>query len=172
MSKAKTSAGKKYEELARMEQDYSVKLDADVRGYGNEIFRQILDSVAIDSKKHAALYTACASIVEGRSLSVTDVEYEQIMKSIKNHIKVEDQMLKVVDEELKKTKDARIKMMLEHIKDDEYRHHKLLYAMEKLVVKKEVILEKAVWNQLFRDAIQHGAPPEGIQEEPSGGPKN
>ena len=147
-----------------MEEDYAVKLGVDVRGYGNEIFRQMLDSVAIDSRKHAALYKACAAIAESRSLSVTDTEYEQIMKSIKAHIKVEVEMLKVVDVELKKTKDPRVKMMLEHIKDDEFRHHKMLNAMAELVVKTEVVLEKDIWNQLFRDALQHGAP-EGQFEE-------
>jgi hypothetical protein len=124
----------------------------------------MLDSVAIDSRKHAALYKACAAIAEGRSLSITDIEYDQILKSIKDHIKVEAEMLKVVDAELKKTKDPRVKMMLEHIKDDEYRHHKLLKAIAELVVKTEVILEKDIWNQLFRDAIQHGHP-EGQFEE-------
>jgi len=160
----------RYKEYAKVEEDYSVKLDVDVRGYGNEIFRQILESVAIDSKKHAALYNACATIIEGRSLSITDIEYEQIMKSIKNHIQIEDHMLKVVSEELKKTKDPRIKMMLEHIKDDEYRHHKLLKSMEELVVKDEVVLEKDIWNQVFRDAISHGHAPPDVYEEPGGGP--
>jgi hypothetical protein len=164
LSKTNTTAGKKYSELAKMEEDYAVKLGVDVRGYGNEIFRQMLDSVAIDSRKHAALYKACAAIAENRSLSVTDTEYEEIMKSIKIHIKVETEMLKVVDVELKKTKDPRVKMMLEHIKDDEYRHHKMLSAMAELVVKTEVVLEKDIWNQLFRDAIQHGHP-EGQFEE-------
>jgi len=161
---SKKSESKKYSDYAKVEENYSVKLDSDVRGYGNEVLKEIIDSVAIDSKKHAGLYRACAAIIDGHSLSVTDIEYEQLQKSLKDHIAIEVDMIKTVEALLKTTKDPRIKMMLEHIRDDEYRHHKLLKAIGELVVKKEIILEKDIWNMLFRDALKHGAP-EGQWEE-------
>jgi len=34
------------------------------------------------------------------------------------------------------------------------------------VIKREVILEKDVWNQLFRDALTHGHAPPGPFEVP------
>jgi len=57
-------------------------------------------------------------------------------------------------------------MMLNHIRDDEYRHHELLRNLNEAVIKREVILEKDVWNQLFRDALTHGHAPPGPFEVP------
>lgn len=156
----------KLKELAKKEEDYAVKLDKDVRGYGNDVLQQIIDSVAIDSTKHAALYKACASILEGKSLSITDIEFEQLQKSLNEHIKVEVDMLKMVDTMIIRIKDPRIRMMLNHIRDDEYRHHTLLKNINQMVVKKEVLLEQDVWNMLFRDALTHGHAPPGPYEEP------
>lgn len=155
----------KLKELAKLEEDYAVKLDKDVRGIGNDVLQQIIDSVAIDSTKHAGLYKACAAILEGRSLSITDIEFEQLQKSLAEHIKVEVEMLKMVDTMLIRIKDSRIRMMLNHIRDDEYRHHTLLKNLSEMVVKKELLSESDVWNMLLRDAFTHGAPI-GPYEEP------
>jgi len=155
---------KNLKDLAKLEEDYAVKLDKDVRGYGNDVLQQIIDSVAIDSTKHAGLYKACAAILEGTSLSITDVEFEQLQKSLNEHINVETKMIKSVETMLLQIKDPRIRMVLNHIRDDEYRHHTLLKNFDKLVVKKELILESDVWNMLFRDALTHGHAPPGPYE--------
>jgi rubrerythrin len=166
MSKKDTKMAEKFRELSVVENDYAVKLDAEVRGYGNEIVRDIVGSVAVDSKKHSGLFKACAAIVAGESLSLTENEYNELVSSLEKHEKVEGNMIKTVDDILAKTKDDRIKMMLNHIKSDEIRHHLLIRAMTKMVVKREVILEKDVWNQLFKDVLTHGHAPPDQWEQP------
>lgn len=158
----------KLKELAKLEEDYGVKLDKEVRGYGwgNEVLQQLIDSIAIDSTKHAGLYKACAYILEGKSLSITDIQYEQLQKSLSEHIKIEEDMLKMVDTMILRIKDSRIRMMLNHIRDDEYRHHVLLKNINQMVIKKELLLEEDIWNMLFRDALTHGHAPPGPYEEP------
>jgi len=59
--------------LSDLEEKYAVELDREYRGYGNEVVRELILSVMVDSKKHAGLYKAAAYTVEGRSLSITDV---------------------------------------------------------------------------------------------------
>jgi len=166
MSKIDTKMVDKFKELSRVEDDYAVKLDTEVRGYGNEILRDIIGSIAVDSKKHAGLFKACAAITGGESLSLTEDEYNELVQSLQKHETVEGNMIKVVDDILAKTKDDRIKMMLNHIKSDEIRHHLLIRNLTKMVVKREVILEKDIWNQLFRDALTHGHAPPDQWEEP------
>jgi hypothetical protein len=156
LSEVDTKTVNKLKDLARVEEDYSVKLDTEVRGYGNEILREIIESVAIDSKKHAGLYKACAAVLEKNSLSITDVEYEELTKTMEKHITIEANMIKMVDEMITNIKDDRVRMMLQHIKDDEIRHHNLLRNIAKMVVKQELLLEQDVWNQLFRDVLTHG----------------
>jgi len=59
--------------LSDLEEKYAVELDREYRGYGNEVVRELIKSIMVDSKKHAGLYKAAAYTVEGRSLSITDV---------------------------------------------------------------------------------------------------
>ncbi len=166
MSKKDTKMATKFKELSRVEEDYAVKLEGEVRGYGNEVFRDIIGSIAIDSKKHSGLFKACAAIEEGTSLSITEDEYNELVASLKKHEEIEGNMIKQLDDILAKTKDDRIKMMLNHIKGDEIRHHLLIKNMTEMVVKREVILEKDVWDQLFRDVLTHGHAPPDEWEEP------
>jgi hypothetical protein len=164
MSKNEVYA-KRLKQLAGVELDNAIKLDKDFRGLGNEVLRQIIDSTAIDSRKHAGLFNACAAILEGRNLAITDVEYEQLEKSLQTHIRIENEMVKNVEEMIREIKDDRIKLMLNHIRDDEYRHHELMANLNEAVLKRQVQLEKDVWDQLFRDALTHGHP-QGQWEEP------
>ena len=97
---------------------------------------------------------------------MTEDEYNELVDSFEKHTVVEGNMIKQVDDILAKTKDDRIKMMLNHIKSDEIRHHLLLKALTKMVVKREIVLEKEVWNQLFRDVLTHGHAPPDQWEEP------
>jgi len=166
MSKKDAKMTEKFKALSTVENDYAVKLEGEVRGYGNEVLRDIIGSIAIDSKKHAGLFKACAAITSGESLSITEDEYNELVESLHKHEAVEGNMIKVVDDILTKTKDDRIRMMLNHIKSDEIRHHLLIRNLTKMVVKREVTLEKDVWNQLFRDALTHGHAPPGQWEEP------
>jgi rubrerythrin len=165
MSKKDAKMAEKFKELSVLENDYAVKLDTEVRGYGNEIFRDIIGSIAVDSKKHSGLFKACAAICNGDSLSLTEDEYNGLVNSLKKHEAVEGNMIKTVDDLLAKIKDDRIRMMLNHIKGDEVRHHLLINNLTKMVAKREVILEKDVWNQLFKDVLTHGhAPPDQFEE--------
>ncbi len=166
MSKRDTKMAERFRELSRVEEDYAVRLEGDVRGYGNEVLRDIVGSVAVDSRKHSGLFKACAAIAAGESLSLTEDEYRELVASLEKHEAVEGNMIKAVDDLLAKTKDDRIRMMLNHIKGDEVRHHALIRNLTKKVVKHEVILEKDIWNQLFRDVLTHGHAPPGPWEEP------
>ncbi len=161
---AKSDYAKRLKQLATVELDNAIKLDKDFRGLGNEVLRQIINSAAIDSQKHAGLFTACAAILEGRSLAITDVEYEQLERSLQTHVRIEDEMIKNVEEMIAKIKDVRVRLMLNHIRDDEYRHHDLMAKLNDAVLKKEVQLDEDIWNQLFKDALNHGHP-EGQWEE-------
>ena len=166
MSKKDPKMAEKFKQLSVSENDYAVKLDGEVRGYGNEIFRDIIGSIAVDSKKHSGLFKACAAISNGDSLSLGEDEYNELVASLQKHEAVEGNMIKTVDDLLAKTKDERIRMMLNHIKSDEVRHHLLINNLTKMVAKKEVILEKDIWNQLFRDVLTHGHAPPDQWEQP------
>ncbi len=61
------------------------------------------------------------------------VDAQAAKKMLENHVEVETKMLKHVEEEIKKTDDEALKLLLKHIADDEKKHHKIM----------ETILRKA-----------------------------
>lgn len=142
--------------LSELEEKYSVELDREYRGYGNELVRELISSVMIDSKKHAGLYKAAAMIAEGRSLAITEEEYIELEKSLKTHIEKEAEMLEAVKGLITEIQDERINKILVKIYEDELMHHPFMTTFLELVIKRETIKEQDIWDMLFRDLPTHG----------------
>ncbi len=75
--------------------------------------------------------TARETLWETRIHSYVDAVVAK--KMLEDHIKVETDMLKRVEEEIKGTDDDALKLLFKHIADDEKKHHKIM----------ETILRKA-----------------------------
>jgi rubrerythrin len=146
--------------LSDLEDKYAVELDREYRGYGNELVRELIRAVMIDSKKHAGLYKAAQAIAEGRSLAITKEEYDILEEKLKLHIQKETEMLEAVSGLLDEVKDERIKKILTMIYDDELRHHPFMTTFLDLVLKRETISEQDIWDMLFRDLPTHGHAPD------------
>ncbi|MCK4437715.1 hypothetical protein KAV47_01470, partial [Candidatus Bathyarchaeota archaeon] len=113
-------------------------------------------SIMVDSKKHAGLYKAAAYTVEGRSLSITDVEYEALEKKLRLHIEKEQEMLEAVKQLIDEVKDERVQKLLIMIYEDELMHHPFLESFLEAILKRETITEEDIWDMLFRDLPTHG----------------
>ena len=150
------SVAERLKMLSDLEDKYSIELEREYRGYGNELVRELIGSVMIDSKKHAGLYKAAQAIAEGRSLAITKEEYDILEEKLKLHIQKEKEMLDAVSELQSEVKDERIKKILAMIYDDELRHHPFMTSFLDLVLKRETITEQDIWDQLFRDLPTHG----------------
>jgi hypothetical protein len=64
-----------------------------------------------------------------------DVEADKrtVKRELEEHVKAETKMIRQIHEEMKKTKDEALKLILNHFLDDENKHHKSL----------EIIINKA-----------------------------
>ena len=142
--------------LSDLEEKYAVELDREYRGYGNEVVRELIQSIMVDSKKHAGLYKAAAYIVEGRSLAITDIEYEELEKKLRQHIEKEQEMLEAAKQLIDEVEDERVQKLLIKIYEDELMHHPFLESFLETVLKRELITEEDIWNMLFRDLPTHG----------------
>jgi hypothetical protein len=142
--------------LSELEEKYAVELDREYRGYGNELVRELISSVMIDSKKHAGLYKAAQMIAEGRSLAITKEEYDVLETKLKLHIEKEKEMLEAVTQLIKEVQDDRIKKLLIMIQDDELMHHPFMVSFLETILKRETIDEQDIWDMLFRDLPTHG----------------
>ena len=143
--------------MAEMEKKYALKYNESVMGLENVAIEGLMMGVSYDSHKHAALYKTIAAILKG-PLGLTDVEYEQIEKSLKQHIDVEAKMIEEVKALMSSETDERVKLLLNEIYADEIRHHKFYKNLLKKVVNKDLIFEHDIWTQLWKDVPTHGAP--------------
>jgi hypothetical protein len=150
------SVAERLKMLSQLEEKYAVELDREYRGYGNEIVRELISSVMIDSKKHAGLYKAAAMIAEGKSLAITEEEYTILEERLKLHIEKEKEMLEAVTGLLEEVEDDRIKKLLIKVYEDELMHHPFMANFLELVIKRETITEQDIWDMLFRDLPTHG----------------
>jgi rubrerythrin len=152
------SLSEEMKKMAEMEEQYAIKLDKDFRGWGNPAVDALIEAIAFDSKKHAVLYRTAAYLLEGRSLSVIDIKFEGLEKSLRKHIEMEEKMLKRVKEMIGKVDNEGAKNLLVEIYSDEVSHHPFMKKLLELVLRGETITEEDVFNMVFRDLPRGGAP--------------
>jgi rubrerythrin len=145
-------------QLADMEEKYAIKLDKDFRGWGNPAVESLIEAIAFDSKKHAVLYRTAAYLTEGKSLSVIDIKFEELEKSLRQHIETEEKMLKKVKELIMKVENEGVKNLLAEIYSDEVSHHPFMKNLLELILKRETITEEDVFNMVFKGLPRGGAP--------------
>jgi rubrerythrin len=148
---------KKMEAMAKMEEDYAVDYDKNVEGLGNIAITGLMKSVSLDSMKHAGLYRVIATILKG-PIGITDIEYDTLEATLRKHVEVETRMMEGARSLLEGEQDERVKFLLNEIYLDEARHHKFLSNLLEAVVKKDMIFDEEIWEQLWRDVPTHGAP--------------
>lgn len=106
---------------------------------GNAAAKMLLLEMRLDSQKHAGILTSILKVLRGVPPSQTIWEYRLesyvdpfvVKKELENHMKMETAVLIHVEEEIKQTKDEGLKLLLQHIADDEKKHHKILETIVK-----------------------------------------
>ena len=144
--------------MAELEEKYAINLDKDFRGWGNPAVDALIETIALDSRKHAILYRTAAYIIEGKNLSIIDIKYEDMEKSLKKHIETEKQMIQKASKYVKEVKNVGANNLLKEIYMDELRHHPFMKNLFELILKGQTITEEDVFNLVFRDLPTHGAP--------------
>jgi len=95
--------------------------------------------IRLDSQKHADILNGILEVLSGVPPSQTLWEYRLssyidpflVKKELENHEKREARMIDHVEEEIKQTKDEGIKLLLQHVLEDERKHHKILETIVK-----------------------------------------
>ncbi len=144
-------------EMAMKEEKYAVDYDKNVMGLGNVAVAGLMGGVALDSRKHAALYRTMAEILKG-PIAITDREYDTIEAALKRHVEVEEGMMADARALIDGEGDDRVRFLLEEIYADEVRHHRFLSNLLEAVLRKDAIFEDEIWEMIWRDVPTHGAP--------------
>jgi bacterioferritin (cytochrome b1) len=128
----------------KLEENTTKKIKELEEATANLAARLFLAEMRFDTEKHAKILKTMQDLMkqkepeaaretlwETRIHSYVDAVVAK--KMLEDHIKVETDMLKRVEEEIKGTDDDALKLLFKHIADDEKKHHKIM----------ETILRKA-----------------------------
>jgi len=94
--------------------------------------RLLLTEMKYDAKKHASILQGILDVIADSDVPLWDYKMSSyadkivVKRELERHIKIEQDTLNLVKEEIKQTNDEGIKLLLQHIADDEDRHHTLL----------------------------------------------
>ena len=123
-------------EQKKIEQSYVKALKPSVAKAKNKLVAALLESIVLDSMKHAAIYQALINVKGGETPSSMDIDMGvavELHQDIKQHIRVEAEMLSKVGVMARDAKDKRVKAMIQYILEDEKRHHSTLQALSNLI---------------------------------------
>ena len=106
---------------------------------GNAAAELFLNVIKLDSKKHVDIFNGLLKVLRGIPPSKTLWEHRMesyidpfvVKRELENHMEREDAMIVHVEEEIKQTEDEGLELLLQHIADDERKHHKILQTVVK-----------------------------------------
>ncbi|MCW3980336.1 MAG: ferritin-like domain-containing protein [Candidatus Bathyarchaeota archaeon] len=128
----------------KIEKSTARKIQAMEEDMVNVAAKLFLAEMRFDTEKHAKILGKMLDLTEkfqterlSNKFWQTEtrefVDAAQIKELLETHIKVETKMLEHLEEGIRQTSDEALKMLFEHISQDERKHHKIL----------QIILEKA-----------------------------
>ena len=121
----------------RLERKTTKKIKEIENVISNLAAKLFLAEMRFDTEKHAKILQTMLNLMRQcepnshsrRFWQIETREYVDALvtkKMLEDHIKVEIEMLKRVEEVTKKTDDSALKLLFKHIIDDERKHHKIM----------------------------------------------
>jgi len=127
----------------KIEKEHVKRIGEIEKKVGNAAAKLLLMEMKLDSRKHAGILSGILKMFKGASPSQTLWEYKLesyldpmvVKKELETHIKMETDVLAHVEEEINQTSDEGLRLLLQHIAEDERKHHRILETIIKNVYK-------------------------------------
>ncbi len=147
------------EQLSRAEADYARKLRDLAGKLRHPVIKAIVIGVALESEKHSYYYKALAELARGSPVLSED-DLDLLKKELAMHVEEEKKDYEELRSILESSEelDARVRLLLESILEDERKHHSLFKTVYEKVAEMESVSEQEFWDSVWRDAVYHGAP--------------
>ena len=157
MSSMEIELTKFFKEQIKLEEEIVKSMDQVLRTLTNPVVKGVLKGISLDSMKHAEIYEAAVEVASIPP-ALTEEEFDRLKETIKKHIEYEEKAMERLNYVIEKTRNEKVKFLLESILSDEERHHDLLNKIMSIVVRGETITEGDWWDFLWRNVPFHGAP--------------
>jgi rubrerythrin len=123
-------------EQIKIEETHVKNIKQELENMHNIAAKLLLLEIQKDSEKHALILKGILEVIKQadtkplwEDLLHSYVEKEVIKRNLENHIMTEMKMIEQLNQEIKGTKDKGVKLLLEHILEDEKKHHKILQTI-------------------------------------------
>lgn len=116
----------------------------------NTVIQLSLHQLALDSIKHEKMLRTILQLLEFPSKEHFKLESEQFRNAIEKHVEIERKMLEDFNRIVDKTKDNRIRFILQNIISDEKKHHLITKRIYELVCESEKVQDEKWWDFVYR----------------------
>lgn len=124
-----------------------------VRDMKNTLVKEMINSITLDSKKHASMLTALLAMQKTTQPFISETVSKKLNENIQNHIELEQEAIQTYKELLEQVDDEQVKMVIQAIYHDELRHHTLLKKIYNVIIEKETLDEDEIWEFIKDDFI-------------------
>ncbi|MHA1223718.1 MAG: hypothetical protein ACTSSG_12830 [Candidatus Heimdallarchaeaceae archaeon] len=136
-----------------LEREIIQTAEESVRDVKNELVKELILSIALDSKKHAGLLNAILTLNKEIQPFLNEEKFDQLTENIEKHIQLEQKAIDTYKELLDALDDENIKLIINAVYQDELRHHALLKKIHKAIIEKESITQDDIWDSIKDDFI-------------------
>ena len=119
----------------------------------NQLVKELIMSIALDSRKHASLLSALIVMNTEVPPFIEEEKLDVLADNINKHIELEVKAIQTYKELLETIESEQEKLIVQAIYHDENRHHMLLKRIHELIVKQEAITEEDMFEFLKDDYI-------------------
>jgi len=123
-------------EQKALELGHVERLQPTIDEVGHRLVAALLETIVHDSRKHAALCQALIDVEAGAAPATLDTDMATAIglhQSIKQHTRVEEDMIGRIEAIISEVEDDRVKEILDYILSDERRHHATLRQLSNLI---------------------------------------
>ncbi len=140
-----------YKRQIKLENVIFDKAEAAVKDSENILIRELVHSIALDSKKHASMLNALVSMHTKATPSISEEIGQDIKDSITEHIQLEAKAIKTYQEYFETLEDEAEKIIVKAILNDEVKHHALLKTIHKMIVERLTLSVQEFWDMVDED---------------------
>ncbi|UCH31225.1 MAG: hypothetical protein JSV05_06910 [Candidatus Bathyarchaeota archaeon] len=126
----------------RIEKNFVKTVDEQIKSLHTVAAKLLMLETQKDSEKHAMVLDGILTVIKQKGTkplwnTLLDSYVDKIVakRNLEKHIKTEAAMLENIKEAMKETKDEGIKLLLEHIGNDEKKHHEIMHEVLKQAYK-------------------------------------
>lgn len=132
-------------EQKRLELGHVEAIGKTIKDIQNPMVKVVLESIIHDSRKHAAVAQALIDVEAGAVPTKLDMDLgpaTTLNQSIKQHVRVEMNMIELLGEIGELVNDDRVQKFIDYLVEEEKRHHKLLKEFSLLLDRDSVSMDE------------------------------